>query len=154
MSEISFRAQKALRGMDFVKDGITDLGVVKGSRDLNPTQAPTLDKITPKTRAQREQVPAEMAARLMDYYMNTLNDDDKLNPIRDGIPQCRNHPFNSPRQIGCIHSCAKRDPNVVLPVVRDYTLGDVYAWVKALVYKSVRDQETRMGYRRPTDLTR
>lgn len=111
------------------------------------------EKRTPLTRAQRERVPEQMAAQLMEYFIETLNDLTMLNPIRDGIPQCRNHPFNPPHTVGCIHSCAKRDPELSLDVVRDYTLGDVFEWVKALVRKGVSDAERNHGWHRAPDAT-
>lgn len=111
------------------------------------------EKPVPLTRAQRERVPDMMAAQLMDYFIETINDLTMLNPVRDGIPQCVNHPFNPPRTVGCIHSCAKRDPNLSLDVVRDYTLGDVFEWVKALVRKGAADAERNQKWHAPTDLT-
>ena len=138
--DLSFKAHKAIREID-------DNKLPDGS-EHKPR--------SPLTREARERVPGQMAANLMDYYLETIADDTQLNPIRDGIPQCRNHPFKagSMYDVGCIHSCAKRDPNLALPVVKDYTLGDVYEWVKALVFYSVQKQEIKMGYKRPTDLTR
>lgn len=109
---------------------------------------------TPLTRAQRERVPDQMAAELMDFFINTINDMSMLNPVRDGIPQCVNHPFNPALgKVGCIHSCAKRDENLSLDVVRDYTLGDVWNWVRALVRKGVGDAERNHGWHRTPDAT-
>jgi hypothetical protein len=161
MAEISYRAQKALRGMDlgesvapdfFLKDlGRTRTVVGPGETET----ADTLEARTPLSRAQRERVPAQMAANLMDYYIENLNDDNMMNPIRDGIPQCRNHPFvQGTPKIGCIHSCAKKHPELTLPVVRDYTLGDVFTWVKALVLHAVKTTEIQKGWHRPADLTK
>lgn len=139
--ELHYEAAKAVRGISD-EDTLPD-----GSKK---------EPLVPLSRAARERVPERMVHNLMRHYIDTINDDTQLNPIRDGIPQCRNHPFEkgSRNKIGCIHSCAKKDANLVLPVVRDYTLGDVMTWVKALVLYSVNTQEARMGYRRPTDLTR
>lgn len=115
--------------------------------------SPEETKLTPMTRTQREDVPGRMAAQLMDMFIETLNDLNTLNPVRDGIPQCRNHPFLPPRQVGCIHSCAKRDPNKVLPTVKDYTLGDVFEWVKAIVTHGVANADKKKGWYAP-DLAR
>jgi hypothetical protein len=84
---------------------------------------------------EREKLVEELAARLMDYYIANLNNQTFLNPIRDGIPQCVKHPFKRGKSVGCVHSCREN----ILPVVRDYTLYDVFLWVKELlthVYKN------------------
>lgn len=114
---------------------------------------PEETKLTPKTRTQREETAGKLAAQLMDFFMENLNNASELNPIRDGIPQCANHQFKPPRQIGCIHSCAKRDPNLAMPVVRDYTLGDVFEWVKAIVMHAVASADKKKGWHM-TDLAR
>lgn len=128
-----------------------DLPWSKGAETQLPEPEET--KLTPKTRGQRDQVAGAMAAQLMDMFAKQLNNLNELNPIRDGIPQCRNHPFKPPRQVGCIHSCAKRDPNLALPVVKDYTLGDVFEWVKAIVAEAVSTADAKKGWYRP-DLAR
>lgn len=155
---IRFRAEQALREGDLGDDlgggfRIKPLGQIEPTPDPNPEQAEPLER-GPLTRAQRERVPAQMVMELVQYFMDTLNDMGQLNPIRDGIPQCRNHPFDPPRQVGCIHSCAKRNPDLVLPVVKHHTLGDVIAWVKELVNHAVKDTEIKQGWRKPADLTR
>lgn len=157
--ELSFEAQKALRGMDLgdeVSPGffMKDLGKKTFEPDPNPLQVENKTSRKPLSREQRERVPDKMAANLMDFFMRTLNDDTQINPIRDGIPQCKNHPFNPPKSIGCIHSCVRNNGDLALPVVRDYTLGDVYEWVKALIRLAVRDVEVDKGWTTPTDLTR
>jgi len=155
---LAFAARKALEEGDLgvaTEDSnvfMKDLGVLR-----SPTsQVVSVEKenLTPKNRTERERVPGQMAAELMDYFVSTLNDTNMMNPIRDGIPQCRNHPFDPPRKVGCIHSCAKKLPDLTLPVVREYSLGDVFEWVKALVGEAVRDGETQRGWRGPADLTR
>ena len=121
--------------------------------------APPAPSRTPKTRAERVKVAEGMAAQLMDYYMTpeVLNDNMILNPIRDGIPQCKAHPFvsGSAKQIGCVHGCGnhERDHAGNLPVARDNTLGDTWTWVKALVSKAVLTQDKRLGYALSPNLT-
>jgi len=161
MSKLLFKAQQMLSSGAVTPDtfedsgGILDLGTaLPGPETQETEQADLLDPRKPLTREQRERLPGELAAKVMDHYIDHLNDDTMVNPIRDGIPQCRNHPYHPPLQIGCIHGCASRDENVVLPVVRDYTLGDVFNWAKALVAKAVQDGEVAKGWRRPTDLTK
>lgn len=114
---------------------------------------PEETKLTPKTRRQREDAAGALAAQLMDTFIGSLDDLHTLNPIRDGIPQCKNHPFVPPQQIGCIHSCAKRNPNLAMPVVRDYTLGDVFNWVKEIVTLAVATADKKKGWYAP-DLAR
>ncbi len=127
---LSYQAQKHLRGI------------------TSETPADTNETLVRKTRLERERVPEEMAANLMDWYMNNLNDDTQINPVRDGIPQCKAHPFNPPKSYGCIHSCSKTNPNIALPVAREANLGEVWEWVRALVNYSVGDAEIRRGFRR------
>lgn len=86
--------------------------------------ADPIERIRRKNLQQREELVGQMAAQLMDHYIEHLNDDFMLNPIRDGIPACASHPFPP----GCVHSCKE---NVTR--IRDYTLGDVFTWVKALI---------------------
>ena len=157
--ELSFKAKRALRRSDYGEaqgDGtfIKDLGREASFDDQPHLQTERLDVTAPMTRAERERLPGMLAARLMDYYIETLSDDGQMNPIRDGIPQCRIHPFDPPRSVGCIHSCAKASSEQSLPVAHDYTLLDVFHWVEALVLRGVEKQELHMGYRKPTDLTR
>jgi len=160
MSKLAFKAKKmletgAVTPDDFANQGgVIDLGIAHAGPDMQETErAEPISTLTPLTRKQRERLPGELAARVMDHYIDHLNDDTMMNPIRDGIPQCRTHPFNPPVSVGCIHGCAGRDESVVLPVVRAYTLGDVFEWAKALVAKAVADGEIAKGWRRPTDLT-
>lgn len=102
-----------------------------------PVEAEVVDPVEPinkKPLYQREELVGLLAARLMDYYIENLQNLLILNPIRDGIPQCAKHPFKTGKQVGCIYSCKEN----VLPVARDYTLYDVFLWVKELlayVYK-------------------
>lgn len=118
----------------------------------------TLPSIKPKTRSERRKVAKDMAAQLMDHYMDPvwLNDDSILNPIRDGIPQCRAHPFTkgSRTQIGCIYGCGARErDNGALPVARDYTVADVWQWVSALIEHAVNTMDARTGFAVKPDLT-
>ena len=121
--------------------------------------APSAPKTKPKTRAERIQYAEGMAAQLMDWYMepNTMNDNSILNPIRDGIPQCATHPFESGSRtkIGCIHGCGNRERDLAgnLPVAKDNTLGDTWNWVKALVAKAVITQDKRLGHDLTPNLT-
>jgi len=153
---LSFEVQRRLEAGDFgdeVEEGffMADIGREAGSP--GPTmEVEKVSNLTPKTRAQREQYASGMAAQLMDYYMepNTLNDPNILNPIRDGIPQCKMHKFvsGSQTEIGCIHGCGgqERDGAGNLPVARDGTVGDAWEWVQALVRKAVLTQDKRLGY--------
>jgi hypothetical protein len=89
-----------------------------------------VEKIKPKTLAEREEIVQNLAARLMDWYIAELNNPRILNPIRDGVPQCRNHPFVSGKSYGCFYSCGGE---AVLPPSRDHTLGDVFEWVTRMM---------------------
>lgn len=113
----------------------------------------------PKTRAEREKIGEQMAAQLMDYFMDPvqLNDSKTLNPVRDGIPQCKAHPFVSgdSSRVGCIHSCGKhmKDMAGMQPVAKDGNLGDVWRWVRALVVEAISTQDKRLGFAQRADLT-
>jgi hypothetical protein len=128
-----------------------DMPWSKGAETRLPDPEET--KLIPKTRGQRDGVAGAMAAQLMDFFIANLGNINELNPIRDGIPQCKNHPFVPPKSVGCIHMCAKRDPNLSLPVVRDYTLGDVFNWVKEIVTLAVATADKKKGWYAP-DLAR
>lgn len=155
MPNLSFEVRKKLEAGDFgdeVEPGffMSDLGS-KAATPGPVMQAPGVAGIKPKTRQERERYADGMAAQLMDYYMKpeTLNSFTVLNPIRDGIPQCKAHPFEagSATNIGCIHGCGnkERDGAGNLPVARDGTLGDAWEWVRALVRKAVITQDKRLG---------
>ena len=88
------------------------------------------EKPKPKTLQEREELVHVLAARLMDYYIEELNNTFILNPIRDGVPQCKTHPFVSGKQYGCYYSCTGE---AVLPPSRDHTLGDVFEWVTRMM---------------------
>ena len=92
-------------------------------------QAPPVSRIKPRTLAEREKMPRELAMTLVKHYMDTMNDSTKINPLRDGIPQCRAHPFKSGKFPGCYKGCRTG----ILPRSTDHTLGDVIEWVQALV---------------------
>lgn len=156
MGAMNFEVRKRLEAGDYgeeVGEGffMADLGKVAPTP--GPTmKAPGMGGIKPKTRAQRIQYADGMAAQLMDYYMEpaTLNDNSIINPIRDGIPQCRAHPFvtGDATRFGCIHGCGnrERDAGGNLPVAREGTLGDAWEWVRALIQHAVLTQDKRLGY--------
>ncbi len=159
MGQLNFEVRKRLEAGDYgdeVGDGffMADLGrIPEGDGLIDPAfQAPKMDAIKPKTRTERNRYADGMAAQLMDYYMKpaTLNALDILNPIRDGIPQCKAHPFVSgdPTRFGCIYACGnrERDDGGNLPVARDGTLGDAWEWVRALIQHAVITQDKRLGY--------
>lgn len=152
--ELRFRVEEALKKEDFGEDlgggfHIQDIGrstPEPGKAEVAPTQ----EKRKPKTRAERERIPEQMAVQLMDHFMETLNDQMTMNPIRDGVPQCTDHPFNRNKGLyGCIHACVKQNPEKFKPVVKDATLWEVFLWVKSLINASVRKQELKMGYTGP-----
>lgn len=159
MPKISFEARKKLEAGDYgeeVEPGffMSDLG-----RDSSaPGQAirtETVSTIKPKTRAERIKHADGMAAQLMDQYMKpeALNDPNVLNPLRDGIPQCSQHPFvaGDSTKIGCIHGCGNRErigSAGQLPVSRDHTLEDVWEWIRALVRLAVEQADHRAGFTR------
>ncbi len=144
-----------------IADGfwMQDLGRQESEGDEAPLIIPGHVPLKPMGRAGRRKVAGTMAARLMDHYMlpENLNDSATLNPIRDGIPQCRAHPFTkgSRTEIGCIHGCGnkQRDYQGELPVARDYTVADVWQWAKALVEMAVDRQDIRAGYAAKPNLT-
>ena len=129
-----------------------DLGRQDALGDETPIVVEGHEPLHPMGRSGRRRIAGTMAAKVMDHYMqpHVLNDSRELNPIRDGIPQCRKHPFmkGSATAIGCIHGCGnkERDYQGELPVARDYTVADVWAWVKALVEMAVADGDRRAGY--------
>jgi hypothetical protein len=148
-----FRAKAAMEA-GFDGDGILDLGRVAPEDSGPAVEAEPVGGIPALGRVERERIPAKMAAELMDFFVETLNDMTMMNPIRDGIPECRNHRFLPKQgQYGCTQSCAKFHPELAMPVIRDYTLGDVYEWVKLIVNGAVRSGELLKGYTRPTTLT-
>lgn len=123
--------------------------------ELKPEEIETaepLSKLNPKTHAQREMMPEELAARLIKYYIDNMNNMLIMNPIRDGIPQCREHPFVSGKKYGCWYSCPS---DRVLPVAKDQSLGDAWGWVKGLIvhnYKSVKRRAGWSGWSPPLEL--
>lgn len=147
-----FRAQKALKdGWD--GEGVLDLGRIVPEETGPPVEAEQVG-VPGLARVERERIPAKMAAELMDFFVETLNDMTMMNPIRDGIPECRNHPFDPKRGLpGCTASCAKFHPELAMPVRKDHTLGDAYEWVKHIVNSAVKSGELLKGYTRPTTLT-
>jgi len=161
---LQFEVQQKLESGDLGEDlgggfRMTDIGGGISEEEVSPLLAPTVPKNKPKTRAERTAYAEGMAAQLMDWYMepDTLNDMGILNPIRDGIPQCSVHPFESGSRtkIGCIHGCGnkERDHAGNLPVAKDNTVGDTWNWVKALVGKAVSTQDKRLGFEITPDLT-
>lgn len=162
---LQFEVQKQLAKDDFgdeVEEGffMKDLGVVGDTTpDENPHQAEPLSTgRTPLQRVRREMIPLQMVEEMMRYYMQpaVLNDMTILNPIRDGIPQCTRHPFvrGDSNKIGCIYGCGPRERDSAgnLPVARDYTVQDVYEWVKALVFDAAKRQDKRLGYMKPIEV--
>ena len=127
-------AREALRRGDYgeqVADGffLKDLGTVQPS---NPKASrASVEKRRPIPLQKREELVGIYSAKLMDYYIDNLNNPLIVNPIRDGIPQCAEHPFPP----GCWHGCQTG----VLPRVYDHTLGDVFTWVKGLVAHNYRN---------------
>lgn len=109
---------------------------------LNPEDiatAKTVRGVKPRTRAERQRIPYELATKAMQYYIENLNNGTILNPIRDGIPQCRLHPFKSGEKYGCVEGCTGGN----LPVARDYTLGDVFEWLKGMISFNFRRWEKK-----------
>ena len=160
---MAFEVQRHLDKEDLgeeTEDGffLKDLGRVEDESPGPSFVAPAIDSNTPLSRVEREKVPLRMAGQLMDYYMKPeiLNNPTILNPIRDGIPQCRKHPFKSGSrtEIGCIYGCGtqERDGAGNLPVAKDHTLGDTWMWVKALVIHATAVQDKRIGYAKAVDL--
>jgi len=160
MPSLSFAARKKLLAGDFGEElapgfHMTDLGSSSSEESGPAIRTETVSKIKPKNRKERGELADSMAARLMDQYMlpSALNDNNVLNPIRDGIPSCSQHRFVSgdSTQIGCIHGCGNRErqgSDGVLPVSRDHTVGDVWQWVQALVRKAVESGDHRAGFLR------
>ena len=155
---LSFAARKSLMNEDYgdeLDEGffMKDLGRADAAPGPSAVVADTIHKTPPKTRAERIKLADSMADRLMQEYMKpeALNDRNVLNPIRDGIPQCSQHPFESGNldKYGCIHGCGNREREGsagVLPVSRDHTVGDVYLWVTHLVRLAVERADHRAGF--------
>lgn len=131
---ISRRAAEALRGGDFgedVGDGlyIKDLGRVTQEPDRSKGEVATAEPVEKRKRMtlkEREELPRILAARLMDYYIENLNNNEMLNPIRDGIPVCPRHGWPP----GCTNGC--KDASRKL----DHTLGDVFTFVQEIMRKN------------------
>ena len=163
MNKLQFEVRQKLESGDIGEsdgDGfhMTTIGGAAEEADPSPLLAP-VQRTKPKTRKERMEYAASMAAQLMDWYMEpeTMNNHAMLNPIRDGIPQCTRHPFvsGSATQFGCIYGCGnnERDGAGNLPVAKDNTLGDTWNWVKALVQHAVLTQDKRLGFDVTPNLT-
>jgi len=156
MGSLSFEVQKRLESGDFGEDlgdgfHMADLGREAPSPGSAITAAP-VSRTAPKTRAEREKLARSYADRLMQNYMKpeALNDHNVLNPIRDGIPQCSEHPFEADddTKFGCIHGCGNNERQGtagVLPVAREGTVSDVWRWVNALVNLAISRHDKRAG---------
>ncbi len=163
MSQLSFEVQKRLSQGDFGEDlgggfHMADLGRESPTPGPAMTAAP-VSRTAPKTRAERHELAKSYADRLMQQYMKptALNDMNVLNPIRDGIPQCRTHPFDAEddTKIGCIHGCGNREREGtagVLPVAREGTVADVWVWVRALVELAITRHDKRAGIIGPAQI--
>lgn len=107
--------------------------------------ADPVEVLRPKTVAERQDMPRVLAARLMDYYIEELNNDLIMNPIRDGLPQCYMHRFPP----GCYHGCSTG----ILPRKVGASLGEVFTWVQGLIrvnFKAwVKKNPQLGGYRSP-----
>lgn len=118
---------------------VKTFGTPAPSREsLADNEVETADPVSirrPLTHRQREDMPAKFAAMLMDYYTSELNNPNILNPIRDGIPQCKAHPFKSGKQFGCWYACKEH----LLPVTKDHTLYDVFMWAQGLIRHAYKD---------------
>lgn len=108
--------------------------------------APPVGLIKPKTLAERQDMPRELANRLIKHYIDNLNNRAAINPIIDGLPQCVAHPFKSGVSPGCYKACTTG----ILPRSKDQTLGDVMSWVQNLIrynYKTwVANNPALRGY--------
>jgi len=156
MPSMSFEVQKRLEAGDFgdeIEPGfhMADLGRAAPSPG-STVVAPPVSRTAPKTRAERQELAKSYADRLMQQFMDpaALNDNNVLNPIRDGIPQCSLHPFevDDDTKIGCIHGCGNRErqgTQGVLPVAREGTVADVWRWVNALVELAITRHDKRAG---------
>lgn len=164
MSNLKFEVQRRLEQGDLGEkqdDGtfVADLTPDRTLDTAKPHEVPAERTRKPKTRAERERLAEQMAAQLMDWFMDPvqLNDSKTLNPVRDGVPQCPAHPFVSgdSTKYGCIHSCGKhlKDAGGMQPVARDGNLGDIWRWVRALVVEAVVSQDKRLGFTQRANLT-
>lgn len=155
--KLSFEVARRLEAGDYGDEHepgffMADLG--RENAEAGPSiTTEKLDGRKPLNRQERIRLADSYAARLMDQYMApaALNDPNVLNPIRDGIPQCSAHPFESgsATKIGCIHGCGNREREGsagVLPVSKDHTLSDVWQWVQALVRLAVMRSDHRAGF--------
>ena len=161
---LQFEVRQKLESGDLGEDlgdgfRMTEIGGSPEEAGPSPLLAPSTGKLKPKTRAERLAYAEGMAAELMDWYMSpeVLNDVNILNPLRDGIPQCRAHPFEtgSATKVGCIHGCGNNERDFMgnLPVAKDHTVGDTWNWVKAIVQKAVITQDHRLGFDITPNLT-
>ena len=144
-------AERALREGD-LGDEVAPGAFIKdlGKKTITPDrskgeveESAPVSNLQRKTLREREKLVGQVAAQVMDYYMENLNNNEILNPIRDGIPQCTAHPFPP----GCTQQCKTG----VLERVRDYSLGDVFQWVQDLArrnyYTLLRRRPELRGYR-------
>ncbi len=164
MGKLSFGVQKRLQSGDFGEDlgggfHMADLGREDSTPGPPAIQAEATKKRRPLTRAARQKLAGQMTDRLMQQYMmpSAMNDANVLNPIRDGIPQCSAHPFaaDDARKIGCIYGCGNKErqgSEGVLPVAREGTVSDVWAWVQALVFFAIETQDKRTGLVGPAQI--
>ena len=136
--------EKALKEGDFgddMGDGVhfktlTPITTVPKRNEIE--RADPIPKIKPRTRAERDLIPRELALTAIKYYAENLNNPNILNPIRDGIPQCVRHPFNpAVGDIGCLEGCTTG----VLPVAKNGTLGDVMTWLRGMIAHNFRRWE-------------
>lgn len=131
-AELRQRSRQALVDGDLgeqVDDNlfIKDLGTITREPQRDRGEVALAEPIRPfqrKSLPERERLVGEIAARVMDDFINNLNDNTRINPIRDGIPACHKHPF----PVGCVHGCQEGQ----LTRIRDYTLYDVFRWVQEL----------------------
>ena len=156
---MQFRSRKKLAEGDLgeqVDDGfyMADLGRIEPEVEPVEKEAPvSVEKLGRRVLSvkARTEIAERMAAQLMDYYMSpeVLNNNNILNPIRDGIPQCLKHRFvaGDSNKIGCIYGCGhrERDMGGNLPVAKDGTLGDAWTWVRALVVHAALAGDERLG---------
>lgn len=112
-------------------------------RDDEVLEAEPLQVLRPLPTSRREKLAFILAKRMMDWYVERLMANPmELNPLRDGIPVCRDHPAPT----GCTFGCKGAEQGVSR---YNASPGEVFEWVKGVVarrIKLINKKQNRRGY--------
>ena len=102
---------------------------------VDPIPTPSKRKLT---TTEREKLVFIMAKRLFDWYAGNQGDITMLNPLRDGIPKCPDHPRGCP-----LTRCELRGR----PISKYYASpGEVLEWLVAIVSARARITDKRNNW--------